>query len=357
MALGLIVEVNSGTVCRIFSGGPIVWELVVCGGSLMMLQRRCAFTLVELLVVIAIIGILVSMTMPAIQSARESGRRTQCRNNIKNQSAAALQHVVEHKFFPTGGWGFMWLGDADRGFNRRQPGGWQYNILPYMEETTLHDLGKGKSEADKKIAHAQRVSTPIPLFSCPSRRRPESFVSGYSANNSNKPGAVARSDYAANGGSKPYTGGNGGPPTSSLNASDATIDSGCNSVALSQNSPIYCRSELKPAAVRDGVSKTYLLGERHIRFDNYATDTPSDDDQAWGVGYDQDVMRVTASPPELDTIGKTQIVFGSAHLATFNMAMADGSIKGIPYDIDPSVHRSFGDKADGGPNDLSALSD
>lgn len=319
--------------------------------------RRCAFTLVELLVVIAIIGILMAMTMPAIQSARESGRRTQCRNNVRNQALAALQHVSQQKFYPTGGWGYQWVGDADRGFSRRQPGGWQYNILPYMEEQALHDLGKGKSDADKKIAHGLRVSTPIPLFYCPTRRRPESFPSGYTAHNSNKPGQVARSDYAANGGSKAYTGSNTGPPATSLNADDATIDSGCNAVALSQTSPIYCRSELKPAAVRDGNSKTYLLGERHIRFDKYLGDTPSDDDQAWGVGYDQDVVRVTAQPPAQDTDGATLIVFGSAHTAAFNMAMADGSVKSVPYEIDKAVHQSLGDRADGGPNNLSALSD
>ncbi len=151
----------------------------------------------------------------------------------------------------------MWVGDADRGFTRRQPGGWQYNILPYMEEQALHDLGKGKPDAEKKTANGQRLATPIPVFTCPTRRRPETFPSNYQANNSSKPGEVARSDYAANGGSNPYTGGNGGPGTSALNASDTTIDAGVNAIARTQNSPIFARSELKPALIRDGESKTY----------------------------------------------------------------------------------------------------
>jgi prepilin-type N-terminal cleavage/methylation domain-containing protein len=320
-------------------------------------MRRAAFTLVELLVVIAIIGILMAMTLPAIQSARESGRRTQCRNNIRNQAQAALQHVAQQNFYPTGGWGFLWVGDADRGFTRRQPGGWQYNILPYMEEQTLYNLGKGLPTAGKNTAHGTRMATPLPIYYCPTRRRPESFPSNYQANNSSRPGEVARSDYAANGGSNPYAGGNGGPGTSALNADDATIDAGVNAIARTQNSPIFARSELKPAQIRDGASKTYLLGERHIRFDKYQGDTPSDDDQAWGIGYDQDVMRVTAQPPAQDTDGSTIIVFGSAHHGAFNMAMADGSIKSVPYEIDPAVHRSLGDRADGGPGDLSSLSD
>jgi type II secretory pathway pseudopilin PulG len=95
------------------------------------------------LVVIAIIGILVAMLMPAIQSARESGRRTTCANQLKQLAFAALNHHNTHKTLPAGGWGYAWIGDPDRGNGRKQPGGWIYNSLPYLEETNLHDLGMG----------------------------------------------------------------------------------------------------------------------------------------------------------------------------------------------------------------------
>ncbi len=109
----------------------------------MTIVARRGFTLVELLVVIAIIGILVAVLLPAINSAREAARRTQCLDNLKNIGLAANNHVSTHSFFMTGGWGWSWTGDPDRGFNERQPGGWLYNLMPFLDEGALHDRGKG----------------------------------------------------------------------------------------------------------------------------------------------------------------------------------------------------------------------
>src|SRR5688572_15278490 len=109
------------------------------------IRRRTApqaFTLVELLVVIAIIGILVALLLPAIQAAREAARRTQCMNHVKQLATACMNLENAHKRFPTGGWGFDWVGDADRGYGEDQPGSWLYNILPYVEEQALHDMPK-----------------------------------------------------------------------------------------------------------------------------------------------------------------------------------------------------------------------
>src|SRR5688572_17140910 len=99
---------------------------------------RQAFTLVELLVVIAIIGILVALLLPAIQAAREAARRATCTNQVKQIALAWHLHHDVHKFFPSGGWGYNFMADPDRGTGEKQPGSWAYSCLPHLEEQDLH---------------------------------------------------------------------------------------------------------------------------------------------------------------------------------------------------------------------------
>lgn len=327
----------------------------------MRLQHRFAFTLVELLVVIAIIGILVSLTMPAIQSSRESGRRTQCLNNLKNLGQACLQHHTAQGHFPTGGWGYAWGGDPDRGFGTRQPGGWGYNILPFIEETTLHDRGRGGDPnsftTEKRAASKIRAQTVINLYLCPTRGRPglsgEGTWHGHSNLDFSGLSEIAKTDYAMNGGSIHF-GWSPGPGVAALGWIDGeftskyNLGSGLNADGVSHN-----RSMVREAHIKDGTAKTYLMGEKYLNFATDGTSTGSgDDNQTWEVGYDWDTYRVCSTAPACDQnpdSAAASLMFGSAHFSGINMVFCDGSTRHIPYDIELAVHQAMGGRKDGGP--------
>jgi len=134
--------------------------------------RTRGFSLVELLVVITIIGILVALLLPAVQAAREAARRAQCTNHLKQIALGFLQHEEKQKFLPTGGWSYNMVGDPDRGFGIHQPGGWDFSVLPYVEQLALYNLGSGAAQgsAAQSAAFAQRIQTPLAVMNCPTRR-------------------------------------------------------------------------------------------------------------------------------------------------------------------------------------------
>src|SRR5262250_614277 len=92
--------------------------------------RKLGFTLVELLVVIAIIGVLVALLLPAVQAARESARRTQCSNNLKQVVLAMTQYSDTYRgAFPVAEYNWGW-------------GTWLVGLLPYIEQKALFDQYK-----------------------------------------------------------------------------------------------------------------------------------------------------------------------------------------------------------------------
>lgn len=329
------------------------------------------FTLVELLVVISIIGILMALLMPAIQSARESGRRTTCANHLKQIALAALSHHNSQKALPAAGWGYAWIGDADRGFARKQPGGWIYNILPYLEENNLHDLGKGAApmSAAKKAAGAKLIQTPLEAFNCPTRRPAQTFGTSSSSlthfrtpRYSDTVMEVARADYAGNGGSiyndpGTFGGGSGAGPNDHADAA-ATWEPRFNATFDNSNGVFAAGNVVKLEHVRDGASKTYLIGEKKVNPANYFDGNGNNDNETMYSGANGDVHCWASSTNAKYTAegdrdgagyggGNDWGQFGSAHTAVFQIAFCDGSIHRIPFDVDLKVHENLANRKDG----------
>ena len=319
--------------------------------------ERTAFTLVELLVVIAIIGVLVALLLPAVQAARESARRIQCANHLKQIGLACHNHNSSLGYFPSGGWWCRWVGDPLRGFGAKQPGGWIYSVLPYCEETAVHQLPNDNDAAtitsQQKTSAAKMTQTPIATFNCPSRRTPAPFPyvldSSWDSYNANTTSTVARSDYAGNAGD-----------ANVANFTDLTDYSQANSSTYRPdlNGIIYSRSEVSVAQIRDGTSNTYLVGEKSMNPDSYETGQSGSDNHSMYQGQDWDIVRWTRIDlvPYTDTRGVDyHYQFGSAHAGIFQMVFCDGSVHTIAVDIDPETHRRLGNRKDGLPLDTSGL--
>jgi prepilin-type N-terminal cleavage/methylation domain-containing protein len=319
---------------------------------------RSAFTLIELLVVIAIIAILIGLLVPAVQKVREAASRAQCQNNLKQMALGCHSHHDVFKIFPT-------AGRQDYGGGRNpanlfasgqaQWWNWRYQILPFIEQNAVFNLA---------TSSAVRTS-PIPLFNCPSRRPPTVV------------GGVIEADYVCNATS------NWCPAGSTATWTGVIIPG----VLQNGVTPV---GTVRITSITDGTSNTLLLGEKFVATDQYATANSWGDNNPWPTGADWTVYRCANQQPRQDQPSSTATqgvpppnyknpgtgfggacgpwglgspgggggyydYWGSAHPAGFNVAMSDGSVRMIRYDVQLTVLRALQDRADGVPIDWSTV--
>ena len=302
-----------------------------------MSSRKAGFTLVELLVVIAIIGTLVTLLVPAVQSAREAARQTQCRNHLKQIGLACHNYDSANNEFP----GFAGeaaplgvnfpLSRSRRPEDMRDSGNWLIQVMTYMEDVPLADLLAEFSLArsgrldDPRVEGA--IQTPVPVFYCPTRRDPIAYP--LHADYRSRYGKLgARTDYAMNGGgSRSSTG---------------------NQVSIRNDGIWILGKRAAGKQITDGTSKTYLVGEKAMDTLHYTTGRDLGDRPpiaGWSTrrGVANSYVRYGARKPGADRAGNCLSChdFGSAHTTNWNVVMCDGSVRPVSYSMHVDLHRAL----------------
>jgi prepilin-type N-terminal cleavage/methylation domain-containing protein/prepilin-type processing-associated H-X9-DG protein len=337
-------------------------------------SRRSGFTLVELLVVIAIIGILVALLLPAIQSARESARRTQCTNQVRQMIQAMHNHTDTYKVFPTGGVE-PWPKIEDYSENgkpfsvKKQGFSWGFQILPFLEESAVHNI----------TTTQQLENTPIAMYFCPSRRPPTRSedsarwlmdygalmpmparwqLTGLLAINALKD---PDGDGIAVGCSDAYLWtplGNGGYEPQQLTGAQSTdpryqywgvIVRGSYFREGTVERFLNFTAAVSFGRIVDGASHTAVVAEKRVDPSTYQSGSSPPDDRGWSDGWDFDTMRLSSCIPyqDSDSVNQFSLSAGSAHTSGFNTGFADGSVRFLNYDIELETFNRMGHRGDG----------
>jgi prepilin-type N-terminal cleavage/methylation domain-containing protein len=299
------------------------------------------FTLVELLVVIAILGVLVALLLPAIQAAREAARMAQCRNNLKQIATSLHNFESARQFFPGHG-GEREPRRVDFGAERRAAatgmpvtGNWMLQSLKYMEHGRIAGVliaaARGMANAEDVSASVRAV---IPSLYCPTRRAAVAYPLVEEELAAFGP-LGARTDYAMNGG-------RGQIDLSQDNDPEGTY------VKLDNDGMWRLGQHTPVRSVVDGLSNTYLVGEKSMDTEQYETGEDRGDRAPVAgltdhVGAANSYVRFAIRSPQQDIANncKTCHDFGSAHFSGWNVSMADGSVKSMGYSMDVMVHRAL----------------
>lgn len=286
------------------------------------------FTLIELLVVIAIIGVLIALLLPAVQSARESARMTQCKNHLKQFGLAVQNHHDVRNEFPPAS--LLGGGTAT----------WLVFLMPYLEQQTTYK--RWDIRRTYWMQSPGMVETQFPFYFCPSRRG----IGLLSINGDNRgalphrPGGLT--DYAV-------CGGDGTDPLAfdpatakgALLGTDTSLTPK-NGVVIGVN-PTYVYQDWKSLtsfkSIVDGTSNTLLIGDKHLNPNGFGQKVFGDNsaynddhrhncERYAGVGYG-----IARTPVE-----SYNQQFGSWHVGgVCNFVMVDGSVRTLAPSLNTRV--------------------
>lgn len=290
--------------------------------------RRRGFTLVELLVVIAIIALLVALLLPAVNAAREAARRTQCKNNLRQVGLAVVTFESAKRGLPIGRESTNQIGVS-----------WAFHILPFMEEQPIHDAYDKTKRVDH-VANSTAMRSPVAAMYCPTRRAP---AADRDFDNNEGPsqvrGVAAGGDFCAAAGTIARYGINGsGRPIPRIDPKSA----GC----------MFTFSKIKLRQVRDGVSKTIAVGERHIppvdpqenprRQQSTIGDTAFFASDNWRAILSGALGGIATGPEDRDAEK-----FGSEHAGICQMVFLDGHVDSLDRSITEAALQSLCTIGDG----------
>lgn len=258
-----------------------------------------AFTLVELLVVIGLIGVLVGLLLPAVQRARESGRRTACLNNLRGMTLGVGAYETSKRHFPFGNDALAVPLALPIGTQHA----WSSRILPYIEESALAsriDFGKFWNAPGGNDAASDAF---LSIYICPS-----GMVS-----------YVGKQDY-------------GGVTGTYIVPSDRTqpVDDPFHNGALMVRDAEH-RNPVTAASITDGLSQTLLVGESVDRGLPPATNVDSERNSRWALGtncFAQNVRFINVYDNEN---------LRSRHDGGAHASFADGRTAFLSENMDPDV--------------------